>query len=147
MIEEIRDYVGAVCALLSIDPPRIKEAEQLGTGTTLAETSADGRTIRIKSGALSMDLCFALAHELRHVWQIRTDEAKWLDGYQPSSRLDLAAYNLQPAELDANAFAAIIMINSFHRRPIFRALPEDVVKKTYARAEEIARELNNSQED
>ena len=142
MTGEILDYVRTVCTVLGIVPPRIDQGEKLGTGTTLAETEPDGSSIRIASADPSPDLYFALAHELRHVWQIRTNEQKWLAGYQPSSVLDLIAYNMQPAEIDANAFAAIVMHNVFRLRPLFKSMPEDIIKKIYAHADEIARELN-----
>lgn len=142
MTGETLDFVRTVCAVLGIDPPRIEQGEKLGTGTSLAETESDGSAIRIASADPSPDLYFALAHELRHVWQIRTNEQKWLAGYRPSSALDLIAYNMQPAEIDANAFAAIVMHDVFRLRPVFQSLPEDIIKKIYARADEIARELN-----
>ena len=38
-------------------------------------------------------------------------------------------YNLQPAEIDANAFAASIMINWFGLRPQWDNVPQNVVNE------------------
>lgn len=44
-------------------------------------------------------------------------------------------YNLQIAELDANAFAGLIMINFFNLKPLFEGVPKSVKVKIYERME------------
>ena len=88
-------------------------------------------------------MLFAIAHELRHVWQIRTDSARWLDGYQPREECEnKEAYNLQPAEIDANAFGGVVMVDLFGLFPRFDGVPESVKWHIYARMEELKGELN-----
>ncbi len=139
----IARFVGEVCRVLRIRPPAIRySADRLATATTMAATAPDGSEICVRTSAKpGPDLWFAVAHELRHVWQLRTDPEKWLSGYLPSTELDVEAYNLQAAELDANGFAAIVMIELFHIRPLFQGLPEHVVEEIYKTAAEIADEL------
>lgn len=138
----VRLFVERVCSVLGIEPVPVREdGRRLMTATTMAALAPDGSEICIRDGAkLDPDLYFAVAHELRHAWQLRTDPDRWMAGYHNATELDVEAYNLQPAELDANGFAAIIMIECFHIRPLFQGLPERVVTAIYNTAAEIAEE-------
>ena len=54
---------------------------------------------------------FAVAHELRHKWQHITDDKRFFDDYKPRSMFDSAdEYNLQLAEIDAQAFGVLVMV-------------------------------------
>ena len=44
-------------------------------------------------------------------------------------------YNLQIAELDANAFGGLVMIKFFHIKPLFEGVPISVKSKIFERME------------
>lgn len=66
------------------------------------------------------DYIFAIAHEMRHYWQIvnRLIELDTCGGSGGSKD----AYNLQPEELDAQAFGAFVMQKYFGVKPLFKGL-------------------------
>lgn len=138
MSQLIAPYVGTVCRILGITPPKIRYRLPPGMSpTTLAAASSDGEEICVKNQAPSADLYFSIAHELRHIWQIRTDPDKYMSNYKTRADLDVDAYNLQPAEIDANAFAEIISVNLLMVRPLFIGLSDRVKQKITRRAREI----------
>lgn len=139
----VRLFVERVCGVLGIDQIPVREdGRRLMTSTTMAALAPDGSEICIRDGAgLDPDLYFAVAHELRHAWQLQEDPDRWMAGYHNAAELSVEAYNMQPAELDANGFAAIVMIELFHIRPLFQGLPEHVVEEIYKTAAKIADEL------
>lgn len=137
--KQLRRFTRTVCELLEIEAPRIREAARLETETTLAASASDGSEILFRSDlTLSPDLYFAVAHELRHIWQLRTAPERWMQDYRRSAETDLVSYNMQPAELDANAYAALVMINLYGIKPLFNGLPNQVITAIYCRAAEIA---------
>lgn len=122
----LRQYVTVISRILHIDPPKIRYRLPPGMSpTTLAAASSDGEEICVKNQPPSADLYFSIAHELRHIWQLRTDPEKYMTGYKTRADLDVEAYNLQPAEIDANAFAEIISVNPIGVRPLFIGLAAD----------------------
>lgn len=139
--EDIFDFVDELCELLNINVPSICfDTRMFPSKTTMALTDPTGTVIYIRKNITDkFDLFFAIAHEVRHVWQMRTDKDSYSKDYKPS---DLCAsvedYNLQIAELDANAFATIVMIDVFGLTPLFYGLSENVKAKIMERAEYIA---------
>ena len=129
-----------ICSDLGIDPPKIQPRRKMSTPTTLAECSSDGQTVYIRHDAvLTPDTAFALAHELRHVWQIRTDRERWMGSYVPSAgATSKDEYNRQPAEIDAHAYGLIYM-RTLGIEILFNNLSEDVKELIRTRATEIKR--------
>ena len=80
---------------------------------------------------------------MRHIWQIKYNEKFYLETYKT---IDLCysveEYNLQPAEIDANAFAYIVMVDFFGIKPLFNGLSENVKVKIMERVNEIVTELS-----
>ena len=114
---------------MGIDPPKVSyNTDHFDSNTMLAQCAPDGSTIYVKEPeSINPDILFAIAHELRHVWQIRTDKKKYLGDYRPVNLCkSLEEYNLQESEIDANAFAAAVMYELFDLRPLFSNLPEKV---------------------
>ena len=62
-------------------------------------------------GGLSEDmLLHDLAHEMRHVWQRAVAPARYFSNYTADyNKIGFEKYWLQPAEIDANAFADLIL--------------------------------------
>lgn len=116
-----------ICDILDIPVPFIKfvSADRMHTGTQIAALTPNAVLIR-DDIAVSPELFFALAHELRHAYQIAGGES--LEEYRTSDRISIEQYNLQPLEVDANAFGALIMSDFFGIVPQFRNMPDTVRK-------------------
>ena len=126
----IKNYISDVCKLLKIQIPFISyDTSHFTTKTMMAQCSPDGSTIYLnKIDKPNPDYIFAIAHELRHVWQIQTNQVLYFSDYKPIELCSsIEEYNLQLAEVDANAFAAIIMIDLVHLQPQWNGLPNSVV--------------------
>lgn len=137
---DLREYVSFLCEILGIAEPKIELNALDLSGTELARCSRDGSEILIKKSKSAYDVLFAIAHELRHVWQEKY-RPEMLNGYRHSAEIGADEYNLQLAELDANAFGVIVMSNLFHVAPRFESLSETVKAEIHKRADEIAEEL------
>ena len=136
-------FVNKVCEILEIETPQVSfDVSMFHTQTTLAQCSSDAKMIYIReSDTTSLDTLFAIAHELRHVWQIQTDHTTFFNKYKPASELDIESYNQQLPELDANAFATFIMEDGFGVRPLFNGLSDDLRNEIFERAAQISKEL------
>lgn len=134
----IYDFINDICDILNISKPAVSfDTSNFSTDTMMAQCSPDGSVIYIKKyNKPNPDQLFSIAHELRHVWQIQNDEQFYLSTYKP---VDLCSsveeYNLQIAELDANAFGGLIMIRFFHLQPLFIGVPDSVKSKIFERME------------
>ena len=95
-------------------------------------------TIHIKKQNISPDYVFSIIHELRHLWQWKTDKRAYFDNYKNSDACSLEEYNLQIAELDANAYAAWIMIEEFGIKPLWEGQSDKVIDGINKRMVEIA---------
>ncbi|MBQ8109669.1 MAG: hypothetical protein IJ124_05880 [Clostridia bacterium] len=128
-----------IAELLNIEPPRVRRVRKLRSGDGIASYYPLDNTVEIVTSAMDADVAFALAHELRHAWQHVHAPEMW-QGYR--TRLacgSVEAYNMQPAEIDANAFAQIIMVDAIGLKPLFRGLSPRVRAAINARAAEVAR--------
>jgi Zn-dependent peptidase ImmA (M78 family) len=84
------------------------------------------------------DYMFAIAHEIRHIWQHKKDAALYFSNYKTSETCEnIDEYNLQLAELDANAFAGIIMTDVFGLKPKFNGLSDIAKNKTFEHMEHL----------
>lgn len=128
-----------ICDILDIPVPFIKfvSADRMHTGTQIAALTPDAVLIR-DDIAVSPELFFALAHELRHAHQIAHGES--LEEYRTSDRISIEQYNLQPLEVDANAFGALIMSDFFGIVPQFRNMPDTVRKAIKDRMKQLQKE-------
>ncbi len=132
----IQEFISDICNILNIPVPYVSyNISNFPTDTMMAQCSPDGCTIYLKKyDKPNPDQFFSIAHELRHVWQIKNNKLLYFSSYKP---IDLCSsieeYNLQIAELDANAFSGLIMINFFHLKPLFKGVPDSVKSKIYER--------------
>lgn len=116
----IQEYILEICHFLEIDTPKISyDTTHFSNATMVAQCNSKGTTIYIKKpgNTPTPDLFFAIAHELRHIWQIRTDYPAYFSDYRTAGEVSTEEYNLQVAEVDANAFAIIVMADFFGLRP------------------------------
>lgn len=128
-----------ICDILDIPVPVIKSvsADRMHTVTQIAALTPDSVLIR-NDIEISEELFFALAHELRHAYQIASGES--LEEYRTSDRISIEQYNLQPLEVDANAFGALIMSDFFGIVPQFRNMPDTVRKAIKDRMKQLQKE-------
>lgn len=86
--------------------------------------------LRTKYEYGDVDMAFAIAHELRHKYQIDTHVFDF-DNYKTSNELSIREYNLQNEEIDANAYAYIVLLDFFKLKVDFKLLlKDDVVADT-----------------
>lgn len=133
------EFIKIVCDDLKIDKPIVKEVLFLHTPTQLAEYIPADNLLNYRTGKMPLDIMFAIAHELRHKWQAENCPDIFQD-YVNSTEINVEQYNLQNAEIDANAYAMVIMESGFGVTPQFKGLSEKVKKKILLKANEIMKE-------
>lgn len=132
-------FAREVCNILDISVPAIKFVpfDRMRTSTQIAALTPDAVLVR-NDVTVSPELFFAISHELRHSYQIANGAD--LKEYQTSDKISNGQYNFQPLEVDANAFAALIMSDFFGIVPRFQNLPESVRNAISSRMEQIRKE-------
>lgn len=83
-----------------------------------------------------LDALFAVCHELRHVYQA-ANMPDIFQQYQEMGTLDTESYNLQVAEIDANAYASIFIERHFGVSPLFNGYSTKVKAEIKKRKSEI----------
>lgn len=134
----IEEFITDICELLDITVPSISyDTSHFPTETTMAQCELTNNIIYInKIDKPNPDYLFAIAHELRHIFQYQDDEQFYLSNYKTSDNCSsVEEYNLQIAEVDANAFAGLVMIDFFHLKPLFEGVPDSVKTKVYEQME------------
>lgn len=132
----IYNFVQDICEILEIPVPEISfDTSCFLTKTTLAQIDINNNTIYMKKiDKPNPDQFFAIAHELRHMWQAQNNRELYFSSYKTSNLYhSIEEFNLQLAEIDANAFAGVIMADFFHLKPTFDNLSESVKDKIYER--------------
>lgn len=138
MVDELRAYIDGICKVLDIHMPAIVFASdnfQSASQKAAYDTATDTLTVDISGGDLR-DLVFFASHELRHKWQWKY-KRELFSGYKERKDCSLEEYNLQPAELDAHAFATVAIGHYFGNLPAFNGLPEAVRNKIYEAAKRL----------
>lgn len=126
----IEEFTTDICELLEIRVPKISyDTSHFITKTTLAQCEPTENIIYLtKTNKPNPDYVFSIAHELRHIYQYQTDEQFYLSKYKPSNECSsVEEYNLQIAEVDANAFASIVMADFFSIKPQWHGLSDKVI--------------------
>ena len=142
MKKDIYEFIDIICCNLEIKKPRIQIGNiAFSKGTQLAAYDYKNKKIAIKDPETyenSADIFFAIAHELRHKYQI--DHHKFdFENYRTTEEIPAKEYNLQKEELDANAYACIVMIDMFGIKPLFNGMDDKIINKIYKRIEEIVK--------
>lgn len=132
-------FIEIICDDLEIEKPLVEEVLFLHTPTQLAEYIPSDNILKYRPGKIPLDTMFSIAHELRHIWQMKNCP-EIFQNYINSTDTDIEQYNLQSAEIDANAYAMVIMESGFGITPQFKGLNEKVKKKILLRANEIVEE-------
>lgn len=123
--------VAEACAgELGIDCPQIKfGAEKKSTGNIaglVLDSDRKPKYIAIANDYASIyDALFAMCHELRHIYQ-SIHYPDMFKSYRELGTLDTESYNLQEAEVDANAYASIFIERHFGVSPLFNGYSKKV---------------------
>lgn len=134
----IEEFITDVCDLLDIEIPKISyDTSHFPTKSTLAQCKPSANTIYLnKVDKPNPDYLFSIAHELRHIYQYQTDVKFYLSRYKSSNKCSsIEEYNLQIAEVDANAFASIAMTDFFSIKPQWNGLSNKVIDAIEKRIE------------
>lgn len=122
------EFIEIVCSNLKITKPIVEEVLFLHTPTQLAEYVPADNVLKYRIGKIPLD-----------IWQAENCPEIFRD-YVNSTEINADQYNLQNAEIDANAYAMVIMESGFGITPQFKGLSEKVKKKISLRANEIVEE-------
>ncbi len=137
-IKYLRKFMKSICIDLDIKMPVLEISSDFPTPTTLALYDSKFDKIKIrKSYEVPFDLFFSVAHELRHKYQIMYNTCD-LSYYTSSNKISKREYNLQSAEIDANAYAYLIMKATFNVECFFNGLDKDIIETIKDKAMQIA---------
>lgn len=143
---ECREAVRTNARLLRVPEPRVvpTPSAKFLTPTTRAALSDDGKVIAVNRDSAFPDrlsVWLVVSHEMRHLWQMRHGRIR--SGYAPASDLPLGEYNGQGEEIDAHAWAVVVIASVFGIRPTLeKNLGEEIWKRIETRAAQIAAEYN-----
>lgn len=133
---KLNTFAGAVARLLDVPQPKLIPVSRLLTDTQIGAYDRQEHAIYIRQSAEPLDVLFCIAHDLRHVWQAQQGWS-FADKPIPGSCPD--EYNQHPAEIDANAFAQLVMVSAFGVQPLFSGLSPETKMLIDKRATEITK--------
>ena len=137
----INNYVKMICGMLDIPMPQVFYNDHAIPPEQHAKLSPDGRQLFLRrQKTATLDQLFAACSELRREWQRRTDSGLYCAGHRTREELPLREFSLQPAEVDCNAFATVMVRAFFGVEPVFDELPGITRSRIEQRAEQIRRE-------
>ncbi len=139
-----KDVVRQNCRALSVPVPSVKvvEPSAFPSPTMESAVSKDGKRLIISRAFAERPIelprvWLVLSHECRHIWQ--AFRADLFADYRQSSELSVVAYNAQPAEIDAWAWAVLVVSNRFGVRPTLeKTFGSELWALIETRAEQIA---------
>ena len=133
----LKPIIKLVCDELHIEAPSLSfDVSVFDTETQMAALDVKKNIMHLRSEDVTPDNVFAVCHELRHSWQ-RQHRLVLLLGHKTRNELSVEEYNKQPAEVDANAYAALFCEAVFNMRPLFNGLSDEVKELIAARCKEI----------
>ena len=134
----INGYIRTLCNMLQLPMPQVfYNDHELAEGIH-AKLTPDGKRLFLrKLKTPSLDQLFAAASELRREWQRKTDAQLYFGEHKSREELSLRDFAVQPSEVDANAFAAVVVSAFFGVEPVFDDLPGAARSKIDRRCEEI----------
>lgn len=141
MTTSLKNLINIICNQLGIGVPEVSyDTSKFLTDTMRALYVPEDNTIYIKQGD-DPDTIFSIIHELRHKWQYVFYFKKYFKKYKTADKLSLVEYNMQPAELDAHAYAALMMEELYGLEILFSNFPEEVREVIFDRMDELEDEI------
>jgi hypothetical protein len=130
--------------ILSIKCPKIKFVPKKDELGVLAKVVVSNKMIKKINFSLDYenvyDAYFAICHELRHVYQIKYNDQIFEKYVEKDTGISTEHYNLQEAEIDANAFGSLYMQVNFGVKPLFLGYSDKVKGKIDKQIEKIMRD-------
>lgn len=121
-IARMTDFVNKLCLDLQIkDVPKVLRVKNIGT--QIARLKMPARVIEIRTTNIP-DTLFALAHEMRHLWQIDNNRFDVQAYVESGASLD--DYSKQEVEIDANAYAVYVVSQILGAVPTFEKYSAEV---------------------
>lgn len=138
MNKDIDKFIDYICLDLFITKPEIRYVDSFVQSPTMRmAVDIEERVILIKNNIdIDLDFFFDLAHELRHVYQIDCGYFRKED-YVQRQDSTLEEYNKQTFEIDAHAYAAIMMQEVFHVKPLWQGFDSETIELINERIMEI----------
>lgn len=137
----INNYVKMICGMLELPMPQVFYNDSALEPGQHARLTPDGKQLYLrKLKTASLEQLFAASSELRREWQRRRDAAMYYGSYKTREELPLREFSLQPAEVDANAFAAVMVSAFFGVEPVFDEYPGVTRSRIESRIAEIRRD-------
>lgn len=138
--EIINRVIEIVCDDLEIEQPRLVYGFEKMTVGNIARVKLNENKEVVEIQVTDdfsnlLDVIFAIIHELRHIWQLQQD--CYFKDYKQLEELELEQYLLQSEELDANAYATVLMNELFKVKPQFHGYSDFVKSKIFTRVDEI----------
>lgn len=127
MKKTVREWISFVCEDLTIKEPKIEIGESIKMGT---------ETLYISSERSTVDNLLKIAYELRHFWQSETNPELWFGDWRPPSELPKNKFLMQKAEVDANAYA-LLMLQRIGETATFDEFSASVYQAIVDREEEL----------
>lgn len=135
-----------ICWELKIKTPKIEVGIiEKGAGTVRACFLSRGYKVVLKKDEGSLEYIFALAHELRRAWQYKNDRGMFRTLKPIGECKTREEFFLQDAEVDANAYAAIIL-SRMGFEPVFDGMPKEARERVQKRMGEIESENKTQNE-
>ena len=142
----IEEYITDICKLLNINKPSISyDNSNFTTDTMMAQCDVINNVIYLNNlDKLNPDYFLSIAHELRHIYQYQKYKDFYMSDYKTSDQCSsIEEYNLQIAEIDANAFASIVMTDCFHVQPQWKGMSYKVINAINNRINVLSHELKH----
>ncbi|EEU03757.1 hypothetical protein GCWU000322_00057 [Eubacterium saphenum ATCC 49989] len=134
-VRVLEQFVEMVCEDLRIAPIPLRYDNSVpkseGRIAALEISKVESTLLILNTDVAELDLLFAIAHELRHAWQFQ-NRRHWFKNYKEIGEVDFEEYNLQQPEVDANAYATIVMEEVAGMTPQFQGYPP-AVKRAIAK--------------
>lgn len=139
----LKNVINTVSDDLNIKPPKLEynlEKKSKGNISALVlDENKEVKAIAISDELNMNDLVFSIVHELRHAYQIKY-HPELLDNYKQIGEISFEKYNLQEAEIDANAYASLFVEYNFKIKPLFNGYSKKVKNLIKKRKQEIIEE-------
>lgn len=141
----LKRFIKFICKDLKIKPIPLRYDNSInkkaGRIAALEISNATPTLLILNTDVTKLDLLFAVAHELRHAWQFQ-NRRQWFKDYKEISEIGFEEYNLQQLEVDANAYATIVMKEAAGVMPQFQGYSPMVKTAIEERIYEILEEEN-----
>lgn len=137
--------------ILSIKCPKIKFIPKKEKSGVLAKVIVNNKIAKKINFALDYenvyDAYFSICHELRHVYQIKYNYQIFEKYVEKDTGISTENYNLQEAEIDANAFGSLYMQVNFGVKPLFLGYSNKVKEEIDKQIENIISEIDSSEKN